>query len=137
MVLLFTSGFEKNPMVRIKISGIIKKNMPVLRSIISPSPPTIKGKTAPPAIPVHKIPDREPWCSLTELRAKEKIMEYITEIQKPTIGKPIKANSAEPNKEAIKLIIVIKVENINILRLSINFKSNSPKIQPKVSMAQK
>ena len=137
MVWLLTSGFDKKPIVKIKTSGISKNNMPTLRLVISPIPPTMKGKTAPPAIPEHKIPDKDPWCSFTELSAKEKIIEYITDIKNPIIGKPIKAISEEPNTAATKQTIVIKVENINILRLSINFKSSSPKIHPKVNIAQK
>ena len=109
MVWLLTSGFDKNPMVKIKTSGISKNNIPNLRSVISPIPPTMNGKTAPPAIPVHKIPDKDPWYSLTELSAKEKIMEYITDIKNPIIGKPIKAILAEPNTAATKQTTVIKV----------------------------
>jgi len=74
---------------------------------------------------VHKIPENEPWCFLTELRAKEKIMEYITKIKKPINGNPIKAISFDPAKQ----IIVLAVASINIIRLSKNFMSNNRKNQ--------
>jgi len=47
-------------MDRIKIKGIIKKNIPDFNDINSPKPPTINGITAPPAIPVQSIPDNDP-----------------------------------------------------------------------------
>ena len=128
MVLLLTKGLAQKPIERIKANGIIKKNIPDFKSIISPNPPTINGITAPPAMPVHKIP---------ELSANEKMMEYITEIKKPINGKPIKANSVEPVRVNTKQSIVIAVATINILRLSMNFKSNNPNKQPMVNIAQK
>ncbi len=60
MVLLLTNGLAQNPMVRIKAKGIIKKNIPDFNDINSPKPPTINGITAPPAIPVQRIPDKDP-----------------------------------------------------------------------------
>jgi len=60
MVLLFTKGLAQNPMDRMNANGIIKKNIPDFNDISSPKPPTINGITAPPAIPVQRIPDNEP-----------------------------------------------------------------------------
>ena len=37
-----------------------KKTIPVLRPKTSPNAPTIKGTTAPPTIPVTRIPEKEP-----------------------------------------------------------------------------
>ena len=137
MVLLFTKGLAQNPIDRIKPKGIIRKNIPDCRDMISPSPPTMKGITAPPAIPVHKIPDNDPWCSLTEFKANENIMEYITEIKKPTIGKPINAIWAEPVSATTKHTMVMDVAKIKSFRLSINLSNNKPSKQPTVNMAQK
>ena len=53
----------------------------------SPSPPTSSGTTAPPTIPVHRMPENEPWCEVTELSASEKMIDHITEAQKPITGK--------------------------------------------------
>ncbi len=47
--------------------------MPKRKPILSPSHPIIKGAMAPPIIPVTIIPEKEPWCSLTEFKAKEKL----------------------------------------------------------------
>ena len=124
-------------MDRMNAKGTIKKNIPDLNDISSPKPPTINGITAPPAIPVQRIPDNEPWCSFTELSAKEKIMEYITEMKNPTIGKPINAICSEPVSAKIKLMMVMEVAKINSFLLSINFNNNRPNRQPTVNMAQK
>ena len=63
-----------------------KKAMPPFNPTRSPNVPTSKGNMAPPAIPVHNIPDKEPWCSLTEFKAREKMMDHMTEMKKPIIG---------------------------------------------------
>ena len=60
MILLVTKGFAQKPIDKIKANGMSRKNKAVFREVISPIIPTIKGKMAPPAIPVHKIPDKEP-----------------------------------------------------------------------------
>jgi hypothetical protein len=57
---LVTKGFAQKPIDKIKANGMSRKNKAVFREVISPIIPTIKGKMAPPAIPVHKIPDKEP-----------------------------------------------------------------------------
>lgn len=61
MVLLFTKGLAQNPIDRMNSKGMIRKNNAALKLISSPNQPTIKGTIAPPAIPVHKIPERDPW----------------------------------------------------------------------------
>ena len=37
-------------------------------------------------IPVQRIPEKEPWCLATELRASEKTIDHMTEMQTPTAG---------------------------------------------------
>jgi hypothetical protein len=59
-ILLVIKGFAQNPMDNINNKGIIMKNRAVFIEVISPITPIKKGKMAPPAIPVHKIPDRDP-----------------------------------------------------------------------------
>ena len=137
MVLLFTNGFAQNPMERIKPKGMIKKNIPYCNDMASPKPPTINGITAPPAIPVQRMPDSEPWCSLTEFNANENMMEYITDMKNPTIGNAINAICAEPVSAKTRQTMVMDVAKINNFRLSINFNSNRPSKQPTVNMAQK
>ena len=61
----------------------------------------------------------------------------MTEMNNPTIGKPINAICEDPVKAIIRLIIVMIVARINNFPLSINFNSNKPKRQPTVNMAQK
>ena len=53
---------------------------------------------APPQIPVIKMPAKEPWFLVTELRPSEIIIGYITAIKKPTAGKAYKVMLAPPNK---------------------------------------
>ena len=67
---------------------------------------------APPIIPVTIMPENEPWCSLTEFKAKENIMGYITEAKNPTIGKAIKAIEEVPNNATVKLIMASPVNVI-------------------------
>jgi hypothetical protein len=133
MVWLLTSGFDKKPIVKIKTIGISKNNMPTLRLVISPIPPTMKGKTAPPAIPEHKIPDKDPWCSLTELSAKEKIIEYRKD-NKKKIAENAKIYREE-NKEKSK-----KYREQNKEKLSENRKikyEKNKKDQPKKVIRQR
>lgn len=60
MVLLVTKGFAQNPIEHINANGINKKNMLYLIPIVSPSAPITSGTMAPPAIPLHNIPDKDP-----------------------------------------------------------------------------
>jgi|TARA_B110000259_G_C13972161_1_gene385154 hypothetical protein len=60
IVLLITKGFAQKPIDKIKVRGMIRKNKAVFKEIASPIIPTINGKIAPPAIPVHNIPDKDP-----------------------------------------------------------------------------
>ena len=137
MVLLCTRGLAQKPIDNIKIKGTTKKNKPVFKLDISPINPTIKGIIAPPAIPVHNIPDRDPWWYFTELSASEKMMDHITEIQNPSKGKAITAIDALPVSANIKQIIVAAEAPIKSFLLSMIFKRANPSKHPKVSIAQK
>lgn len=95
-ILFAISGLAKNPIEKIKSNGIIKNNRPDFKDKYSPKPPTIKGMIAPPAIPVQRIPEREPWCVLIEFSANENIIEYMTETKKPIKGKKTKDRFALP-----------------------------------------
>lgn len=134
---MFTNGEAQNPIDKINPIGINRKNIPIFRLVNSPIQPIIKGIMAAPVIPVHKIPDKEPWCLLTEFNAKEKMIDHITDMKKPTKGKQIRAILALPvnanNKEVIAAIVV----TIKIFRLSIIFNKTKPNKQPTVSIAQK
>ena len=80
-------GFAQKPMLSIYINGINKNIIPYFNPIISAKIPTIKGIKAPPIIPVHNIPENEPWCFGTEFNANENIIDHITDRKKPTAGK--------------------------------------------------
>src|SRR3970282_1845663 len=76
--------------------------MPARNPTRSPSPPTMSGMMAPPMMPVTSIPEKLPWCSATELSAREKITGHMTAAKKPTAGNVIRATgpdraSAAPN----------------------------------------
>ena len=137
MVLLVIIGLAQKPILNINPSVKNKKHMPKRKPILSPNHPIIKGAMAPPIIPVTIIPENEPWCSLTEFKAKEKIMGYRTEAKNPTMGKAIKAMEEVPNNAIAKLIIARPVNVISTMRLSIIFKRSKPNIPPAVIKPQK
>ncbi len=60
MVLFLTRGFAQIPILKINARGTKRNIIAPLRPISSLKPSTIKGITAPPTIPVHKIPANEP-----------------------------------------------------------------------------
>ena len=91
-----------------------------------------KGKMAPPTIPVTMIPANDPWCSVTELRASEKMMGYMTDAKKPTSGKAIKEVRASPNRAKANEMMARKVKADRTIRLSNNFSNAIPKIPPAV-----
>src|SRR5437016_13701773 len=62
--------------------------------------PMITGTTAPPMIPVPKMPEKEPWNSATELRASDTTIGHITDANRPTAGKAMTETIAGPNKAA-------------------------------------
>ncbi len=57
---LFTSGFAQKPMERMYPSVININVIASLSPTSSAMPPIINGTTAPPTMPVHKIPENVP-----------------------------------------------------------------------------
>src|SRR5258708_34932746 len=95
--------------------------------------PMITGTTAPPMIPVPKMPEKEPWNSSTELRASDTTIGHITEANRPTAGKAITETFAGPNKAADKKNTAPMDVPMSTLRLSKIFNNNIPTKQPAVS----
>src|SRR3977135_1440579 len=98
--------------------------------------PMITGTTAPPMIPVPKMPEKEPWNSSTELRASDTTIGHITEANRPTAGNASTETSAGENKAADKENRAPMHAPISTLRLSNIFNNNSPTRQPAVSKPQ-
>src|SRR2546428_14076094 len=98
--------------------------------------PMITGTTAPPMIPVPKMPEKEPWNSMTELRASDTTIGHITEANRPTAGKAIKETFAGPNKAADRENKAPTHAPMSTLRLSNIFSNNIPTRQPAVSKPQ-
>src|SRR5258707_3296011 len=98
--------------------------------------PMITGTTAPPIIPVPKMPAKEPWYSATELSASDTTMGHITEANRPTAGKAITETFAEPNKAAEREKIAPTHAPMRTLRLANIFSNNIPTRQPAVSKPQ-
>ena len=95
MVTFLISGLAQNPILKMYAIVRNKNSMPFLKPKRSPSPPTISGTTAPPTMAVTRIPEKLPWCSSTELSARENIMGYMTEEKKPTSGNAINATALD------------------------------------------
>lgn len=98
--------------------------------------PMITGTTAPPMIPVPKMPEKEPWNSATELRASDTTMGHMTEANRPTAGKAITETFAGPNKAADKENRAPMDVPMSTLRLSNILSNNIPTRQPAVSKPQ-
>ena len=75
-------------------------------------------------IAVLKIPEKEPWCSATEFRAREITIGHITEANSPIAGKAITETLAGPNKAADKQNRAPNDAPISTLRLSNIFSSS-------------
>src|ERR1700676_3559007 len=98
--------------------------------------PMITGTTAPPIIPVPKMPAKEPWNSATELSASDTTIGHITEANRPTAGKAITESFEGPNRAADRQNIAPMPAPISTLRLSNIFNNNIPTEQPAVSRPQ-
>src|SRR3989442_7508673 len=98
--------------------------------------PMTTGTTAPPMIPVPKMPEKEPWNSETELSASDTTIGHITEANRPKAGKAIAATLAGPNNAADKQSSAPPHAPTSTLRLSNIFNSNIPTEQPAVSRHQ-
>ena len=134
---MLINGLDQKPIDKIKKSVINKKSIPVFKPKTSPSAPTINGTMAPPAIPVTKIPEKEPCASATEFSAKDIIIDHIVEIKKPIKGKAIKACSVDPKSAEMRKKVVPTDATIKTFLLSKNFNSRSPRRVPKVIIPQK
>src|SRR5207245_10390686 len=98
--------------------------------------PMITGTTAPPMIPVPKMPEKEPWNCETELSASDTTIGHITEANRPTAGKAIVETFAGPNKAADRQSRAPTDAQTSTLRPSNIFRSNIPTKQPAVSRPQ-
>src|SRR5437879_3775349 len=98
--------------------------------------PMITGTTAPPMIPVPKMPEKEPWNSVTELRASDTTIGHITEANRPTAGKATTETFAGPNNATDRHNKAPKHAPTSTFRLSKIFNNNIPTKQPAVSKPQ-
>ena len=131
------NGLDQKPMERINKSVINKKSIPVRKPKASPKAHTTKGTTAPPTIPVTSIPEKDPWDSATEFRAKEMTIDHIVAIKNPINGNDSSACSLLPKRANISAIIVANDVPMITFLLSINFKRIRPKSVPNVIIPQK
>lgn len=83
MTLFFMMGFAQKLKLKIYANATNTNSIPVFKEVTSLNMPISNCTTAPPMIPVIKIPAKDPWCLLTEFSAKEIIMGYITERKNP------------------------------------------------------
>src|SRR5579859_213089 len=98
--------------------------------------PMITGTTAPPIIPVPKMPEKEPWNSATELSARDTTIGHITEANRPIAGKAITDTFADPNRAADRQNKAPTLAPNSTFRLSKNFSNSIPTRQPAVSKPQ-
>jgi len=83
--------------------------------------PIMNGTTAPPAMPVHIIPAKVPWCFGTEFSPREKIMGYITDIINPQTGKAIMATSLPAVNPSNRVIMAPEAKTSSTFLLSKTF----------------
>ena len=83
MTLFLMIGLAQKLKLKIYASATNTSSIPVFNEVTSLKIPISNCTTAPPIIPVIKIPANDPWCLLTEFRAKEIIIGYITERKNP------------------------------------------------------
>ena len=103
----------------------------------SPRIPIINGNTAPPIIPVTKIPEKAPWCFDVEFNAREIIIDHIVDIKNPINGNEIRDTFNGPKTAVKKEMIEADVKKINIFLLSNSFNKKRPEIVPRVIKPQK
>src|SRR5690606_12099148 len=85
IVLFLMIGFAQKLILNIYPRATKTSNIPVFNEIISLTKPINNCTTAPPIIPVIKIPAKAPWCLLTEFSAKDMMTGYMTERKNPQI----------------------------------------------------
>ncbi len=78
-------GFAQMLMLKTNNRATKFSNIPTLNDVRSLINPISNCITAPPIIPVINIPAKEPWCLLTEFKASDKIIGYITDRKIPQI----------------------------------------------------
>src|SRR5690606_3539527 len=103
-----------------------------LRLEISPMTPMTNGKSAPPNMPVHKIPENAPGWDKTELSAVENMIENIRLMQDPKAENAKADQSAGPNSATDKTVAVISTSIPKTQRASHIFKTINPTTQPMV-----
>src|ERR1700682_1089332 len=96
----------------------------------------ITGTTAPPMIPVPRMPENEPWNSATELSASDTIIGHMTEANRPIAGKATTETFAGPNKAADRQNRAPREAQMSPLPLSNILSNNIPTRQPAVSRPQ-
>ncbi len=78
----------------------------------SPKIPIISGNTAPPIIPVTKIPEKAPWCFDVEFNAREIIIDHIVDIKNPINGNEIRDTFNGPKTAVKKEMIEADVKKL-------------------------
>src|SRR5467141_2802339 len=96
----------------------------------------INGTTAAPRIPVPKMPEKEPWNSVTELSARDTTIGHITEANRPTAGKAMVETLVGPNRAPDRQSRAPILAPISTLRLSKIFSKNIPIKHPAVIRPQ-
>src|SRR5437016_10171381 len=92
----------------------------------------ITGTTAPPMIPVLKIPENEPWCSATELRPSDTKIGHITDANSPIAGNANRETLAGPKIARVRQTNAPEQVPISTCRLSKRFSNPIPIKQPAV-----
>src|SRR5690606_21943962 len=95
-----------------------------------------KGTMAPKIIPKRRIQEGAPWLSFTDIRAREKMTDHITEAKNTTKGKAYKAICAGPKRAAVKQTMAAPANIFNTNLLSMILSKISPRIQPRVKSPQ-
>src|SRR5205807_10298625 len=96
----------------------------------------ITGTTAPPMIPVLKIPENEPWCSATELRPSDTKIGHITDANSPIAGNANRETLAGPKIARVRQTNAPEQVPIRTCRLSKSLSNPIPQKQPAVSNPQ-
>src|SRR5579862_8317530 len=129
-------GRAQKPTLRTHPNVRYRKAIPVRRPAKSPIGPMIKGTTAPPMIPVLRIPAKGPWCSETEFKARETSTGHMIEAKSPITGNAISETRAGPNSAAVRQSSAPTENPMSTLRLSKSLSRPIPMKHPAVSIPQ-
>ena len=135
--MLFTSGLDQNPIDKINKRGIRSKVRLTFKPAKSARIPIISGKKAPPIIPDTNIPEKVPWFSDIEFKAREIIIDHIVDIKKPINGNETRETYNGPKTANKREMIEVDVKKTNIFLLSSIFNKKRPEIVPRVIKPQK